>query len=301
MNQSKGSVRELYVFPEPTFIENIACRPNGHLLLTTFRGASLYDIDPDAQDPKPELVAQLPGVNRLTGIVQISPDVFAITGGNREKVPFSFHPGSAKLFTIDMRPGIGSAIVKKLADVVEAQILNGMVGLPENPHILLSVDSISGRVFRFNTDTAAVDIVFQDTLLTPSGEPGKVPIGVNGVKIRDGFLYFTNSSREIYIRVKIGPKGDKVGELDIIFANKDPDLLMAFDDFDLDDGGNTYVTVHPNAIYKISPDGQHSLFAGGDKETLKNPTSLLVKSDVSKAYIVTAGDYAGLSGKVTGG
>lgn len=81
MSTATVKTRTIYHFLEPTFIENIVIRPNGHLLLTTFREGSVYNLDPNAASPEPELVAKLPGTTALTGIVQIEYDTYAVTGG----------------------------------------------------------------------------------------------------------------------------------------------------------------------------------------------------------------------------
>ncbi|KAK4615080.1 hypothetical protein CLAFUR0_08879 [Fulvia fulva] len=81
MSTATVKTRTIYHFLEPTFIENIVIRPNGHLLLTTFREGSVYNLDPNAASPVPELVAKLPGTTALTGIVQIEYDTYAVTGG----------------------------------------------------------------------------------------------------------------------------------------------------------------------------------------------------------------------------
>lgn len=288
MSNNVKAIREVYAFPDPTFIENVAVRSNGHLLLTTFREGSLYDLDPNAQDPMPQLVAKLPAVERLTGIVEFEPDVFVVTGAKQAERPFYFVLDSAKAFIVDLRPGVDNAAVEKLVDVPGTEMLNGMAGLPENPHILLSLDSIGGRLFRIDARTAELDAVLQHTLLGPSEKPDKVPLGANGAKIRDGYLYFTNSAQEHFSRIKIGPAGDVEGEIEVIWSNKEASRDMPFDDFDFDPAGNAYVTMHPDTLCKITPDGELTVVIA-DYETLKDPTAVASSKDGTKAYVVTAG------------
>ncbi|KAK2684497.1 hypothetical protein QWA68_016520 [Fusarium oxysporum] len=295
------TTRELFHFPNATFIENIAVRPNGHLLLNTFDNGRMYTIDPSAPHITPQVAAQLPDVASLTGITEIAPDVFAVSGGNPVG-SYSFQEGSLKVFVVDFVKGKKShgkqtPVVKKIADVPNTEILNGMTHLPKHPHIILTADSVQGRIFRVDTKTGAVDIAFGDQKLA-AGKDSSPPLGVNGIKIYDDYMYFTNSAQQFFGRIKITAKGDRAGDIEEIVTVAD--RSMAYDDFAMARDGTAYVGTHPSYLSKITPDGKQTILVGADnREILFAPTSAALSRDERKAYVITEG--ASTMGGVNGG
>lgn len=295
-----ASPRILYQFPTPTFIENIIVRPNGHVLLTTFREGSLFGLDPETTDPEPYLVTQLLNVSALTGIVQIQPDVYAITGGTHVP-PMRFT--SMKCFTVDLRQGLEQVKVEMVIDVTGTNMLNGMASLSDNKSICLSLDSIEGRVFSLDVGSRKADVVYQHALLKPREDGKKVPLGANGAKIHNGHLYFTNSARELFCRVKLKDdnSGEIEGEPEILTTNADATVDMSYDDFDIDaEEEAAYVGKHSDAIYRISlSDGKQKLFAGGEgQEVIQSPTCCALSKDRKKLFVGCAGKLGEFKGKV---
>ncbi|KAI1472422.1 uncharacterized protein F4812DRAFT_464530 [Daldinia caldariorum] len=294
--------RELFIFNEgKTFIENITVRTDGTLLLSTFENGRLYSLDPKAAAPKPELVAEFPGANGITGVVANSPNVFTVTGG--EQKPFRFTLGSMKVYTVTL-PGPGQpAVVKTVAEVPDTEMLNGLAALPSRPHVVLSADSIRGRIFRIDTATGAVDVAFSDPALEPDDA---FPLGVNGLKIFGSHLYFANSAKGSFGRVPIGPDGSKTGDVEIVARIPGaPGPSNVYDDFDIarrpggGGGGNptAYVAAMLNKVFSIDlVTGEQKLFfGGGDSTALVRPTSVATAKDGKSIYVVTAGfeDFSG--------
>nr|POE74653.1 hypothetical protein CFP56_37184 [Quercus suber] len=288
-----ASVRTIFSFPVTTFIENIKVRSNGHLLLTTFRDGSIYEVDPNATNPEPRLVAQLPDASTATGIVEIEDDVYAVTGAHHSK-PMRFVLGSCKLFRLDLRSQ--SAQIETVATVEDTEIVNGMAGVTDAAHVCLTLDSIGGRVFRINTQTKKVDVALQHTLLAPIEHPDKPPLGANGAKCRNGYLYFTNSSKELFCRVKLDSNGSAIDEPEVLVSNDGAPHPMSYDDFDFDLAGNAYVSTHPDKVYRIDPDGGQTLLAsGGD---IESPTCAAVSRDGKTLYVGCAGKRGEFHGRV---
>ncbi|KAF3061594.1 hypothetical protein GL218_02908 [Daldinia childiae] len=284
--------RELFAFNEgKTFIANIVVRTNGTLLLSTFENGRLYSLDPHAATPKVELVAEFPGSNAISGVVANSPDVFTVTGGDHR--PYRYALGSMRVYTVSFQQPGQPAVVKTVAEVPDTEMLNGIASLPSQPHIVLSADSVRGRIFRINTSTGAVDVAFSDPALELNEA---VPIGVNGIRIFGPHLYFVNSAKGYFGRIPIGPDGSKVGDVEIIAHT--PETIgpsSAYDDFGIAQpvGGNptAYVTAHTNKVYSIDlVTGEQKLFfGGGDSTALKRPTSVAVANDGKSIYVTTAG------------
>ncbi|KAE9368297.1 hypothetical protein N431DRAFT_428136 [Stipitochalara longipes BDJ] len=291
------SLRQLWEFSGDIWIENIAVRPNGHLLLTTFDLGRLYDFDPQTPNSEPHVAAQLPGASALTGITELAPDLFAVTGGQLNTTTVQFAPGSLKLYTVDFRNSSANdtPIVRTVANVMNTIMLNGMLSLPAFPHIILSADSIGGRIFRVDTTTGGIDVVLQDPLLGLSNQTGLAPLGINGIKLRDNYLFFTNSAQRTFGRLPVSPRGDVLGAVEILTnISSSAEAGVAYDDFAFDSSGIAFAALHPNSLVKIEPSGKETIVAGGGNSTLlQSPTSVALSTDSTKLYVVTGGAMDG--------
>lgn len=293
-NLISGRSDQIFQFETRVFIENVAVRPNGDLLLTTFDQAKLYNLNLRRTQPLATVIAQPANINALTGIVEIAPDVFAFNGGILA-ASFVFERGSMGVYVMDA--GQPDHPVRLVASIPDSAGLNGMVSLPDLPHIVLTPDSATGRVFRIDTATGAVDVAFEDVLLGKSNDTSRVPVGANGFKMVGSYLYFTNSGQGLLGRVKLNEQGDKMGDIEII-TTTDVTATAAFDDLAVTSCHVAYVTKHPKYIMKITPGGTQEVILGGDNSTvLLNPTSAVLGRKEGVVYIVTAGDVANPNGK----
>lgn len=289
---ARGHLEELYHFREPTdWIENIAVRPNGQLLLTTYNDGRLYSLEPHAKNAVPKLVAQLPHATALTGIVEIAPDIFAFAGGVFNITDYSFEHSSGQIALVNFaKCGENGAVsVNTVAKVPGAKLLNGLVALPEHPDTVLSSDSKTGTIYRVDTVTGFVDVAFQDDRLAPSPDSKLIPLGVNGLKIHKGYLYLTNSGRLFFARIKITNDGDRAGDIEMVTElPSNPPLVP--DDFAIAKDGTAYIAAHPDVVAMITPNGTLSILAGGQSEvTLDTPTSVALSRDERTVFVVTGG------------
>ncbi|KAJ7445541.1 hypothetical protein B0H11DRAFT_430611 [Mycena galericulata] len=288
MAESNQTVAQVFQFSEKTFIENIHVLPNGHLLLTTFAGGDLYTIDPHAAEPKAETVVTLSGSTGLTGIAPLGDGLYAVSGGIHET--FSFAEGSMQLYivsvtaTADKTTGV---VVGQSIPVPETRVMNGMTALPNRPHTVLSADSTTGRLIRIDTKSRAVEVAIADAALGP-GE-SKFPIGVNGIRVRGGYVYYTNSALGTFGRFPIDDDGNNTGPVEVLARHEGvPGMGNAFDDFIFDGEGNAYVAMHSSTIVKITPEGVQIAFAGGGESTTFNgPTSAALANDGKSIYVST--------------
>jgi hypothetical protein len=294
--------RLVYQFPNSTFIENVAIRPNGQLVLNTFDDARIYTIDPSAAEPEPKLVAKIPGVTGVTGIAQIAPDVFAVSGGINDIPNFTWEAGSAQIWTLDLSKPCDAAkpLLKNIAKLPQAEILNGMTSLPSSPHIILSVDSKTGILYRIDTQTELVDVAFQSDMLGLGSDP-ILPLGANGIHVYEEHLWFTNSAQGFFGRVKIESTGESAGEPEVISRLMNNSTVpMAYDDFTQAANGDFYVTQHPQYLFKISSEGEQTIILDGSTSIVPiAPTAAAASSDLSKVYVVTGGSQT--EGNLAGG
>jgi len=296
---AEASIKQVFEFSDSTFIENIHVRPNGHLLISTFGTAGeLLSLVPTAADPSPRSVANLTGSTGLSGIATIGPSRYAVSGGIHSS--FKFANNSMHVYVLSVPENSDKGVVLDRISVPDTEMLNGMAALPAMPYVVLSADSISGRIFRINTRTRLVDVAFSDPNLGPGGNIA-VPLGANGLKIHNGFLYFTNSGQGTFARVQINNDGSKAGEVQVITKLQGAvSMSNAYDDFAFDREGNAYVALHSFSVRKISANGVQTNLAGGGNNTFfKEPTSVALSRDGKSIYVSTGGTT--LDGVVFGG
>lgn len=284
------------------FVENLHVLPNGQLLLSTLDSSGLlYVVDPSSPEPQAAQVANLPSLDNITGITGIAPLVgtsdglYAVTGGVHTS--FAFEEGSLHLYVVSL---LTNSVVDSIP-IPDASTLNGLAALPENPHILLSADSIGGRVLRIDTLTRNVSVAVESAALAPGDDTG-YDIGINGLKVAGNFIYFTNSNLGTFGRLPIDEVGNQVGEIEILATSPSSDDI--YDDFTFDAAGNAYVAVHSHSVYKVSPDGTQTCFAGDcggstNSSLLNEPTSVALANDGQSIFVSTGGAFAATP--VTGG
>lgn len=289
------SIRQVFNFSSYVDIENSHLRPNGHLLLSTFDNGRLYTVDPAAAKPEAQLVSAMPGATALCGIASIGDDKYAVVGGVRGNYSYT----NETIYTVDYSGGGGqNATIAIAARVANATMLNGMDSLPEKPHVILLGDSRQGAIYRVDTDSGEASIVIQDDALSAPSN-ATLPIGVNGLKIRDSYVYYTNSARNTFGRVPITADGEQAGGVEVVAQLDGGTAGYDWDDFIFDEAGVAYAAQPTNAIAEIKSNGEHSIFVGGGNNTLiHGPTSITIARDGKTAYVTTRGNGAEISGQV---
>lgn len=163
-----------------------------------------------------------------------------MAGGTYNSTNFNFTstPGSLGIWKVDLthfnpaKPS--SASVTKTASFPDGKFLNGLVTLDKEAGLVLIADSGVGCVWKLNTKNGEVSKPIQDS--TMADIPGDIPIGINGIKIRNGDLYFTNYDSSSFFRVPIHPDGTAAGNVTLVAAN-----IAGADDFQFDNRGNVFV------------------------------------------------------------
>lgn len=302
--QAQQDMQQIFAFSDDTFIENLHVLPNGHLLLSIMRDYDQGDdliIDPKDPQPAVKTVLTLEGSTGQTGIAPLGGGIYAISGGIHS--PFRFELGSMSVYIFSLDDATGSGTLVDTIPVPDTQMLNGMAAIPSSPHILLSADSIGGRIWRIDTQTKVVDVAVTDDQLGPDTDPDNpIPLGANGLKIIDDFLYFTNSAKGTFARFRIDTNGNKISDIVTIAHNAKNFTLAgnAYDDFAIDSKGNAYISMHPWTVNKVTPDGIQTTFIGGSNTTtVKGPTSAVLTNDGQSIYVATGG--ATIDNQVYGG
>lgn len=309
-----ANVHTLYQFPPGPWIENIAARSNGSLLLTRLDAPVIYQLDPFSPNAKPEVLVSLTDAKSVFGIAEIEHDVFAFSAGN-----FSFQDGDApgsfgiRQIALDHDSNEENE-VKKVAEVPVAGLLNGMTVLPLShpPYEILSSDIEAGVVHRISPASGAVSVAVNNSLTAAISSSLGIT-GVNGIRIspsRPDRLYLANSGQSIFASIEVDPRTGLPTNKGSVIANVSASLAtFIFDDFalpcQLDEDDAAYiVTGSGNSIERLplsGPEkGRRQLVAGDMNSTLiKQPTSAAfgrTRRDMHVLYVVTGGSTLSTSG-----
>lgn len=292
-----------FAFPKGAWIENIAIRSNGQQLLTRLDSPEIYLLQLETWNPHSILVYRFPGVQALTGIVEIAPDVFAVTAGNYT-LASGPTTGSWAVWRVDLNgwnstPPEGTlplpaSHVSKIADVTEAAYLKGM-SLLSDRYVLLS-DFRAGVVYRLDFNSGAYKIVIEDGLMVAVPQPIFGASGVNGLRVRDGYLYFTNTGQNILAKIPINADGIPSGTASVITHT--PASTDYFDGFTFDAHGDVYLgTGSGNTLVRVSQSGGPVVKIAGrlDSTTLAGPTNCAFgrgATDQGVLYVAITGGIA---------
>ncbi|KAJ7732704.1 hypothetical protein B0H16DRAFT_1427060 [Mycena metata] len=225
------------IFQTPTgqALENIAVRPSSKLLITSTASPTLYTLDPTVANATLDEVYTFPNASGLTGITEYRPDVYAIVASEINATALTEAPGSVVIWSLDFTSRSTPA-VRRAARIPQSKFANGLSTVPGEPDLVLVADSVLGMAFEVNVRTGAVRVLIQNTemSLIPSGPPPT--LGINGLHVRAGVLYFTNTQRGTFSRVPLGG-----GTVEVLGSGE-------FDDFALDTEGRAWVATNPGSL-----------------------------------------------------
>jgi hypothetical protein len=269
-NVMRAKLVTVALFPEQFFLENIAVRRDGSILVTVLNRKELWCVPaPGAGLPvEPILVHTFD--HTVMGIVEAEPDIFYVC---------TF--GIATLVRIDVRnwtPGAAVDARTVLAFDQSGAVLNGCCLIA--PRIILIADSVGGLIWRVDLSddglaaTARVWLQHDSMAWDPDNPLNPQP-GVNGVRFaaRTNFLYYTSTTRKLFMRVAVDAVTHEPADEPEFVAGG----TMA-DDFCIDeDAGVAYVTTHRESTIdrvQLRPDAERICVAGEPfTEQLIGPSS----------------------------
>ncbi|KAL4819984.1 hypothetical protein BDW67DRAFT_193526 [Aspergillus spinulosporus] len=263
-------------FPLGTWVENIAVRQNGHLLVTLLSAPEVHEIVPFNSSSSSQLALSFDGHFNVTGITEVTADVFVVCvdGGY--------------LWKLDFRDGDtpqGSLITR----IPEAQ-LNGLATLNPAHGIVIAADSAKGCIWRVDIHTGAFESVLEDETMQPVPVLD-VQLGINGLKVLGNTAYYTNTPKSLFCRVQLDSvSGRPTSPVDII-----SDKIEA-DDFVITPAGIAYLAnTYQNEITKFLW-GKTEVIAGSlNSSAIPNPTSGALgrtPRDRNVLYVTTGGGAA---------
>lgn len=207
-------------------IENLAVRSNGQILATNMNSANLYAIDPVAKTSSTAVVVT--GASGLSGIGEVSPDVFAVIGGK-------------SIYKVDFTGGTAKATL--VMAITEASNLNGLAVL--NNDTVLVADAGKGNVYRLTVSTGAYSVAITDPTMAPSGS---IPFGIDGIKYNNGTVWYTNIFKNSFHKVPVDATGKATGAVTTLWTD-----LMG-DDLCFGPNGKIYVATNgKNSLVEVDP------------------------------------------------
>jgi len=295
------TVHIVHTFEFPSWAENLAVQANGRLLVSRLDTPEVIQIDPTGTYP-PITVAQWSPTEYegCLGISETYAGVFyVITSAFFNNSDFVKTSGVPAVWEINMNTfsattaGViqRNATIKKLTDIPSADFLNGMTTTLDNTHILVG-DAYNGWVYKVNTLTGAYNIAINDPLM-------KFPVdsenhlGVNGLKIFDSFLYFTNTAVGSLNRIEITADGEPVGKSYVVSAN-----VALADDFVLRGDGTAFIAQNEKNELSVLPpwSSEATVIAGSTTSTVLAGCTAgkfgRLASDANRLYITTSGGLA---------
>ncbi|TEY77490.1 hypothetical protein BOTCAL_0054g00190 [Botryotinia calthae] len=300
-------------FPLGYFLENIAVRSDGTLLVTNMIVGQIFYVDP--RDKDPESTIQLIHDFNTTSEAPLEDDEeTGIYGSKNHAEAIIEHPKIADLFyafsgvhgkadtwavySLDFRgfdPSRGAAttVVEKLADIPGAGWLNGATMIPQTLTLLMA-ESQQCKIFAFDLQTRKVSIWIEDERL------GKVTIrppwpALNGLEYFRGQIFGTVTDRGTLVKMQVDETGEyKRDSLEVVVNQ------LIGDDFAFDCEGSAYLATNPaHTVLKfvkvgVEPQKEERLkiLGGLDKKETAGPTALAFgrgDNDSDCIYVVTCG------------
>ncbi|KAJ7617836.1 hypothetical protein FB45DRAFT_1103101 [Roridomyces roridus] len=257
--------RLVYQDPTGLFIENLAVRASGQLLITSPISPTLHSLDPTRTNASLAAVHTFPNCSGLMGIIEYQPDAFALVTATIDLTTRRAAAGSVTVWSIAFSPIFSIPLVRRVAVVSNSSILDGLSIVPGSPHLVLAADPGAGTVWQINMATGATHLAIQDPSMAP-GAPAPA-LGINGLHMKDGFLYYSNSQATTFTRMPLGLSASgNMGR-----AGKTAAQLLStvepagedhqYDDFAFDKQGRAWVATHTGAVTLITQQGDGSFAA----------------------------------------
>jgi sugar lactone lactonase YvrE len=259
--------RTIASYPAGTFLENLAAGPGGPLLVTSYFDRTLLSWDgTGAPVPLATLDVHPVGVLVHDGGIVLTAHGTSFAAG----------PEFTKTNAFVLLSPTGSVV--QTIPAPEALFLNGLVELA--PGTILAADSLAGRIWQLDLASGAIAEWLADPLLaTDPDATGQSP-GANGLKIHDGWLYVSNSSRQALYRVALDG-AEAAGALEPFAATG------SIDDFAFLADGTIAAASHGASLIGIDTDGAVStLLAGG----CDGCTSVLPYGPEGELVVLTTGN-----------
>ncbi|KAF7296319.1 hypothetical protein HMN09_01101700 [Mycena chlorophos] len=286
----------IYQSPAMLPFENIAVRASGELLLTSVYSPVLYSLDASS-GTLTDVITIGGGATSLLGISEFSADNFAVVAAEFNATTDTEVGGTVAIWHVCLTGStpVATNIASLPSSVIGANGLSAIFG----SSTVFVADSGSGTIFTIDMSSGAVAVGVQAAALEPVGQL----LGVNGLKVSESTIYFTNSAQGTFGSIDILPGATlNASSITTLGTLEDgaPSAQHLFDDLALDTEGRAWVAVHPGSISLFTPNDdqadwvQTDAIVGDtdDYDVFVVPTSCAfgrTPSDATTLYVTTDG------------
>ncbi|KAK2767440.1 hypothetical protein FQN54_003596 [Arachnomyces sp. PD_36] len=207
--------RKLYQLDPGTWIENLSPQNSSwYTRMTRLDIPEILEVDPTHQHGGPREIYTFSDATNATGLAELSADRYAVLTLNGAN-----DTTTSSIWTFDPS-GVEPAVNKVIENIEGAESLNGLAAI--SPDVVFATDSSAGGVYRIDLQTATADKVLSGDDFAP---------GINGLRYKEPYLYYTNSLEGIFGRVAVNPvTGEPDGDAEVVASG---DVLVGADDFAL--------------------------------------------------------------------
>jgi sugar lactone lactonase YvrE len=256
----------LVAYPKNTWLENMVEGKDGNIYATNYPEGIVYKI---SKSGTTENYAKITG--KIAGIADYKENEFLVTGWDEN--------GKASIFRID-----ANKAVSKEMNIEGGMFPNGIIHLSGSNYII--ADSYAGCIWLYDADKKVSSIWSKDPLFERSTATTQNP-AANGLKIYKGYVYVSNTDKQILVRVPLTKSGPGKPEL---FADK-----VGIDDFTIDDNGNIYAATNVySTVIKVTPEKSITTVAGLAEGVAGSTSLLYTKNAEGKKvlFVATSGGMA---------
>ncbi|WP_129787926.1 hypothetical protein [Promicromonospora panici] len=274
-----GDVRVLAHFDRAAgqAAESIAPEPGGGAVIGMIPGRQVVRV---AHDGAVQVLATMPpppGGGGTTPVVG-SPVVTGTARSDSGAVYFLYSSGEGGLTGIWQlrRSGEPRLVVPLPADTMP----NALV-IDDRRDRFLVTDSSGGRIWQAPLRGGEATVWSADPALAPSGF-----FGANGLKIRDGAVWASNSDHGTIVRIPVTEDGGS-GRAEVRATG-----LEGIDDFDFTGRGTEILSAinQTSKLVRVGPDGSHATLLDTE-DGMQGTTAVVVRGH--RAYVTNGANLAG--------
>lgn len=201
------------------------------------------------------------GVPFLTGLVRDGDTYYVgyVTGTAAETGIWALQPGQEP---------------HRVAALPADGLPNGMA-LDEERGVLYVADSLAGLIYTVSPETGQVGTFSSDAALRPGGF-----LGVNGLKLRDGAVWVTNSDTGALLRIPVTREG-RAAPPQVVASG-----VVGIDDFEFTGRGSQVIAAVNTGSQVVLIDRGRTTTVLTASDGLSNPTAVAVRGRT--VYVVSA-------------
>lgn len=227
----------IHSFPRFTFLEDVAIDKGGAIYASNHLEGKIYKIEGNNVSTLLDIEGELLCMTRMDD------NSLIVTGRDLNHQQYLYQVAA------DGAP-------KRIAHLPDAEFLNGVATL-DSSHVLVA-DSYKGVIWKVNVKTGKHTIWIDGPLFERPSRETVYP-GINGIQINNNYVYASNSTKALLVRVPIN-KDLSASTAEIIKQG------ILVDDFVLDRKGNLYGATHIfNSIIKLTVNNEMSIIAQIDQ------------------------------------